>query len=53
MIYHIKKARKESLDLERDICRSRDISFHVVPYKLKARLSQKEEARLSQREKKL
>ena len=32
------KARKEVLDLERDICRSRDISFHVVPYKLKARI---------------
>ena len=37
MIYHITKARKESLDLERDICRSRDISFHVVPYKLKVK----------------
>ena len=37
LMYHITKARKESLDLERDICRSRDISFHVVPYKLKVK----------------
>ena len=25
----------EVLDLETDICRSTDISYHVVPYKLK------------------
>ena len=27
--------REESLDLESDICRSRNLSFHLVPYKLK------------------
>ena len=31
------QARKEILDLERDICRKTDTSFHVVPYKLKVR----------------
>ena len=29
------QARKEILDLERDICRKTDVSYHVVPYKLK------------------
>ena len=29
------QARKEILDLESDICRRTDVSFHVVPYKLK------------------
>lgn len=29
------QARKEILDLEKDICRRTDVSFHVVPYKLK------------------
>ena len=28
-------AREEFLDLEQDICRSRNLSFHLVPYKLK------------------
>ena len=34
------KARKESLDLEIDICGRRDISYHVIPHKLKARIYQ-------------
>ena len=29
------QARKETLDLERDVCRSRNLSLHMVPYKLK------------------
>ena len=36
MVRYNVQARKETLDLEKDICKSRDHSFHVVPYKLKA-----------------
>ena len=32
---NIYQARKETLDLERDVCRSRNLSLHMVPYKLK------------------
>ena len=31
------QARKETLDLERDVCRSRNLSLHMVPYKLKVK----------------
>ena len=29
------QARMEMMDLETDVCRSRDLSLHLVPYKLK------------------
>ena len=31
------QAREETLDLEKDVCRSRSLSLHMVPYKLKVK----------------
>lgn len=32
---HIVQARLESWDLEQEVCKSQDLSYHLVPYPLK------------------
>jgi hypothetical protein len=38
-IFHVLKAQLEKQDLEKDVCRSRDLSLHLVPYTLKVNRS--------------